>query len=80
MGLQLNQVFHKVQFCTPPPHPLVYVNSLSQGLLYNTELFPDDTSFFSIITRPAISSLILNEDLLKTAHEITYEKCCLIQI
>ena len=44
---------------------LVYINDLPQGLRCNTKLFADDTSLFSIITSPAISSSNLNEDLLK---------------
>ena len=44
---------------------LVYINDLPQGLCCNTKLFADNTSFFSTITSPAISSSNLNEDLLK---------------
>ena len=45
---------------------LVYINGLPQGLRCNVKLFADDTSLFSTITSPAISSSNLNEDLLKT--------------
>ena len=45
---------------------LVYINGLAQGLRCSTKLFADDdTSLFSTITSPAISSSNLNEDLLK---------------
>ena len=44
---------------------LVYINDLPQGLRCNAKLFADDTSLFSTITSPAISSSILNEDLPK---------------
>ena len=39
---------------------LVYINDLLQGLRYNAKLFADDTSLFSTITCPAISSQNLN--------------------
>ena len=41
---------------------LVYINDLPQGLRCNAKLFADDTSLFSTITSPAISSSNLNED------------------
>ena len=41
---------------------LVYINDLPQGLRCNVKLFADDTSLFSTITSPAISSSNLNED------------------
>ena len=45
---------------------LVYTNNLPQGLRCNAKLFADDTSLFSTITSPAISSSSnLNEDLLE---------------
>ena len=45
---------------------LIYTNNLPQGLRCNAKLFADDTSLFSTITSPAISSSSnLNEDLLK---------------
>ena len=44
---------------------LVYINDLPQGLCCNAKLFADETSLFSTITSPAISSSKLNEDLLK---------------
>ena len=47
---------------------LVYINDLPQGLRCNVKLFPDDTSLFSTITSPAISSSNLNEDLVKITH------------
>ena len=39
---------------------LVYINDLLQGLRCNAKLFADDTSLFSTITCPAISSPNLN--------------------
>ena len=47
---------------------LVYINDLPQGLCCNAKLFADDTSLFSPITSPAISSSNLNEDLVKITH------------
>ena len=44
---------------------LVYINDLPQGLRCNRKLFADNTSLFSTISSPAISSSNLNEDLLK---------------
>ena len=44
---------------------LFYINDLPQGLRCNAKLFADDTSLFSTITSPEISSSDLNEDLLK---------------
>ena len=41
---------------------LVYINDLSQGLHCHAKLFADDTSLFSAITSPAISSSYLNEE------------------
>ena len=43
----------------------VYINDLPQELRCNAKLFACDTSLFSTITSPAISSSNLNEDLLK---------------
>ena len=44
---------------------LVYINDSPQELRCNAKLFADDTSIFSTITSPAISSSNLNEDILK---------------
>ena len=41
---------------------------MPQGLRCNAKLFADDTSLFSTITSPAISSSNLNEDLVKITH------------
>ena len=41
---------------------------MPQGLHCNAKLFADDTSLFSTITSPAISSSNLNEDLAKITH------------
>ena len=47
---------------------LVYINDLLQGLRCNVKLFADDTSLFSAITSPAISSSNLNQHLVKITH------------
>ena len=47
---------------------LVYINDLPQVLRCNAKSFADDTSLFSTITSPAISSSNLNEDLVKITH------------
>ena len=44
---------------------LVHINELPQELHCNAKLFADNTSLFSTINSPAISSSNLNEDLLK---------------
>ena len=44
---------------------LVYINNLPQGVRCNAKLFADDTSLFSTMTSPAISSSNLNDDLVK---------------
>ena len=44
---------------------LVYINDLPQGLRYNAKFFADNTSHFSTIASPAISSSNPNEALLK---------------
>ena len=44
---------------------LVYINDLPQRLCCYAKIFADDTSIFSTITSPAISSSNINEDLLK---------------
>ena len=47
---------------------IVYIKNLPQGLRYNAKLFAEDTSLFSKITSPAISSSNLDENLLKTTQ------------
>ena len=47
---------------------LVYINDLPQGLRCNAKLFADDTSFFSTIASPVISSSNLKNDLLEIAQ------------
>ena len=42
-----------------------YINDLPQGLRCNAKLFTDDTSLFSAIASPVISSSNLNEDFFK---------------
>ena len=44
---------------------LVYINDLPQGLRCNAKFFADNTSHFSTIASPAISSSNPNEALLK---------------
>ena len=44
---------------------LVFINDLLQRLRLNAKLFANDTSLFSTIGSPDISSSNLNEDLLK---------------
>ena len=44
---------------------LVFINDLLQRLRLNAKLFANDTSLFSTIGSPVISSSNLNEDLLK---------------
>ena len=44
----------------------VYINDLAQGLRCDGKVFADDSSIFSTISSPLISSPNLNEDLLKT--------------
>ena len=51
-----------------PPLFLIYINDFPQGLRCNAKLFPDDSSLFLTITKPAISSSNLNEDLRKIAQ------------
>ena len=59
---------------------LVYINDLPQGLRCNVKLFADDTSLFSTITRPAISSsnlqwkMLFNPDITKQAREIIFSR------
>ena len=60
-------MFHKAQFLDPLLF-LVYINDLRQGLHCNAKHFADDTSLFSTITSPVISSSNLNEDLLKVTQ------------
>ena len=47
---------------------LVYINDLPQRLRCNAKLFADDTSIFSTITSPAISSSNPHEDLVRITH------------
>ena len=42
---------------------LIYINYLSNGLKYNSKLFADDTSLFSVIHDVNLSQIDLNEDL-----------------
>ena len=42
---------------------LIYINDLPDGLLSNVKIFADDTSLFSVVKDPIISSSELNHDL-----------------
>ena len=47
---------------------LVYINDLPEGLTINVKLFADDTSLFSVIHDSTLSSVSLNNDLLKISQ------------
>ena len=47
---------------------LVYIHDLPPGLSCNAKLLADDTSLFSTITSPAISSSNLNGNSIKIIH------------
>ena len=47
---------------------LVYINDLPEGLTTNAKLFADDTSLFSVVHDSTLSSVSLNNDLLKISH------------
>ena len=51
---------------------LVYINDLPEVLTSAAKLFADDTSLFSVVHDPKITSLSLNEDLLKI-NQWTYQ-------
>ena len=42
---------------------LIYINDLSDGLSFNTKLFTDGTSLFSVIQDSVITTLELSSDL-----------------
>ena len=44
---------------------LVYINDLPEDLTANAKLFADDTSLFSVVHDSTLSSISLNNDLLK---------------
>ena len=44
---------------------LVYINDLSKNLSSTAKLFADDTSIFSVVHNISLSSLQLNDDLIK---------------
>ena len=44
---------------------MVYINDLPEGLTTNDKLFVDDTSLFSVVHDSTVSSVSLNNDLLK---------------
>ena len=47
---------------------LVYINDLPEGLTTNAKLFADDTSLFSVAHDSTLSSVSLNNDLLKISQ------------
>ena len=47
---------------------LVYINDLPEGLTTNAKLFADDTSLFSVVHNFTLSSVSLNNDLLKISQ------------
>ena len=47
---------------------LVYINELPEGLTTNVKLFADDTSLFSVVHDSTLSSVSLNNDLLKISQ------------
>ena len=47
---------------------LVQTNDLPEGLTINAKHLADDTSLFSIVHDSAVSSLVLNDDLLKVSQ------------
>ena len=47
---------------------LVYINDLPEGLTTNAKLFADDTSLFSVVHDSTLSSVSLNNDLLKISQ------------
>ena len=44
---------------------LIYINDISSNLESNVKLFADDTSIFSVVFDTNLSSIALNNDLLK---------------
>ena len=47
---------------------LVYINDLPEGLTTNAKLFADDMSLFSVVHDSTLSSVSLNNDLLKISQ------------
>ena len=47
---------------------LVYINDLPEGLTTNAQLFADDTSLFLVVHDSMLSSVSLNNDLLKNSQ------------
>ena len=47
---------------------LVYINGLSEGLTRNAKLFANNTSLFSVAHDSAVSSVSLNNELLKISQ------------
>ena len=52
---------------------LVYINDLSKNLSSTVKLFGDDTSIFSVVQNISLSSLQLNDDLIKIS-KWTYQR------
>ena len=63
----MEQVFHKAQFWAR------YSSLFTLMICHEANLFTDDTSFFSTITSPAISSSNLNGNLFK------HKKLCFLE-
>ena len=49
---------------------LVYINDLPEGLTTNAKLFADDTSLYSVVHDSTLSSVSLNNDLLKISQRL----------
>ena len=48
---------------------LVYINDLAKNLSLTTKLFADVTSIFSVVHDTSLSSLPLNDDLIKISNQ-----------
>ena len=52
---------------------LIYINDLENGIISNVNFFADDTSLFSIVTNPTVSTFDLNSDL-KVIENWAYQR------
>ena len=57
--------WHASRICPRTSNILVYINDLSKNLSSTAKLFGDDTSIFSVVHDISLSSLQLNDDLIK---------------